>query len=155
MTSPEALAALRRLPEVNPELHKSFLRGRSEATGDEPDPDPEKNDLDDDSCVPVPVVIDHIVSEGTVQTPGFGVDEDGNLVRTGEAEAILDAEAIVDECGNNGDKAGPAVFGRGHRKKATSTRYKNEWMDSDQLARSDEESKGKRRKREAGKKIPI
>jgi hypothetical protein len=97
LTSPAALAALRDLPNTNPALH-------AELTGQTSAPEEiDKEDLfskadeeltyNDESDVPVEVVIGHVTSRGLDKLPaGFTVTEDGDLARNGGAE---DAEVDV------------------------------------------------------------
>jgi len=65
LTSVEALAALRELPQTNPALHEALLQDRTETAG-ETEPEFEDDtcwDGDDDGDVPVAVVVTHVVSE--------------------------------------------------------------------------------------------
>ena len=117
MTSPEALATLRKLPKTNPSLYKQFTSD-CEDIGDETEPAfSAENDAIDDSDIPIDVVALHIVQEDLGE--GFEADSDGRIERTGVAEDV-DAERseLVDA---------PLILGRGKRVKLPSTRYTSAW----------------------------
>ncbi|KAJ7258009.1 hypothetical protein C8J57DRAFT_1646529 [Mycena rebaudengoi] len=96
LTSPAALAALRELPKTNPTLHME-LTGMAAAP-----PEDENEDLlaedeeliayDDESDVPVEVLVKRVISRGIAALDGFVVMEDGDLAWNGVAE---DAELDV------------------------------------------------------------
>jgi hypothetical protein len=75
----------------------------------------------DGSDISVNVVRSVIMSEGSVGIEGFGINEGGDITRTGAAEEF---ESDTEEDGN----ALPLdVLGCGHRAKIESTRYGTDW----------------------------
>ncbi|KAK6974778.1 hypothetical protein R3P38DRAFT_2811639 [Favolaschia claudopus] len=89
LTSPEALAALRDLPNTDPDLYQE-LTSQSRDPVDDVQEDlfnDEDHDYCDESDVPVEVLIDHVISAGVAPLPaGFAATEDGSLARSGSAE---------------------------------------------------------------------
>ena len=117
LTSAEALTALRELLRTNPALHKEFTGEEKVMTIDEGDEleFSEDCDHDDESDIPIDVVVNHVLSEGSTPIAGFVVDDEGGLTRTGSAE-----DSDVEENGeldNKVDVEVPVVIqlGRGHR----------------------------------------
>jgi hypothetical protein len=129
ITSAEALAALRELPQTNPGLLASFEQARSKPTASEPDfQDEQVCDDGDDGDVPVAVVASLVMSEGAAIAEGYEVDDEGRLAWTGEADVIEEDDEDV----KIGVETAPAAMGRGHRTKMESRRYVG-WFDSDNL----------------------
>ncbi|KAJ6523242.1 hypothetical protein DFH09DRAFT_1330120 [Mycena vulgaris] len=90
LTSPAALAALRELPKTNPALHLE-LTGQTHPTIEIDKEDlfskDEENLYNDESDVPVEVVINHVTSRGAAALPaGFATTDDGSIARIGAAE---------------------------------------------------------------------
>ncbi|KAJ6615663.1 hypothetical protein B0H10DRAFT_2255135 [Mycena sp. CBHHK59/15] len=91
LTSTAALAALRDLPKTNCALHCE-LTGEAEAREEIVNEDlfaENEEDLtyNDESDVPIEVLINHVTSGGVAPLPdGFVVGEDGDLARNGAAE---------------------------------------------------------------------
>ncbi|KAJ7277021.1 hypothetical protein C8J57DRAFT_1223721 [Mycena rebaudengoi] len=91
LTSPAALVALH-LPNTNPALHLELtglvVSTLPEIEDDEPFANNEEDlTYNDESDIPVEVVINHVKSRGAGALPnGFAVTADGDLVRNGAAE---------------------------------------------------------------------
>ncbi|KAF7371625.1 DDE superfamily endonuclease [Mycena venus] len=91
LASPAALAALRDLPNTNPTLHAE-LNGLSTPAEDVVQKNlfsknEESYDYNDESDVPVDIVIGYVMLRGLDALPtGFAVAEDGGIVRNGTAE---------------------------------------------------------------------
>ncbi|KAJ6613210.1 hypothetical protein B0H10DRAFT_2274991 [Mycena sp. CBHHK59/15] len=101
LTSPAALATLHDLPKTNPTLHLELtgLTTPPEEIENEDLFSKDEEDLtyNDESDVPVQVVITHIVSHSAADLPdGFKLDSDKNLVRIGAVEDV-DLDVIVDD----------------------------------------------------------
>jgi hypothetical protein len=118
LTSPEALAALRRLPTDNPTLYATLtqtstdtdsviLASEEDLFGDA--------DVYNNCDVPLDIIAQHITSGGSSVPDLFSVGEDGSLARAGDAEKS-DAE------GETVAKS-PAVLGRGQRTRIVAKRY--------------------------------
>jgi hypothetical protein len=115
LTSVDVLTALRNLPKSNPALYKQFT-GETEGTMTVNEPEEpaffENEVIDDDSDIPMDVILSHIMEEGIGH--GFEAKDDGQIERTGIAEDVESEIAAV---------AAPLILGRGKRTKTTSTRY--------------------------------
>jgi hypothetical protein len=125
LTSADTLSALRELPKTNPKLHDEITADRTNDGGGDDEPAfsaDSETDAGDGSDIPIDVMRSVVMSGGSVATEGFGVDEEGSIVRTGAAE-------MSEEQGGEGDEnvEQPVKLGRGHRAKAGSTRYGAEW----------------------------
>jgi len=114
LTSADALLALRNLPKSNPTLYKQFTGEAEETVTVEPDEPTffENEVIDDDSDIPMDVILSHIMDEGVGR--GFEANGEGNIERCGVAEDVETEIAAV---------APPLILGRGKRTKTTSTRY--------------------------------
>ena len=114
LTSADALAALRNLPISNPTLYKQFTGETEDTTTVELDEPAffENEEVDDDSDIPMDMILSHVMEEGL--GPGFEVNDEGRIERTGVAEDVETEIAAV---------AAPLILGRGKRTKTTSTRY--------------------------------
>ncbi|KAF8156201.1 hypothetical protein K438DRAFT_1777621 [Mycena galopus ATCC 62051] len=91
LTSPEALAVLRDLPNKNPALHQELTAARVMPGNTEveelPFPSDDQMPYDDESDVPLEVLINHVEAGNSPKLPdGFAVDEAGNLARDGMVE---------------------------------------------------------------------
>jgi hypothetical protein len=115
LTSANALAALRELPQSNPNLHNALTKSELNCD-DEAEPDfSEDNDtVEDDSDIPVAVVAAHVISGGAEVLEGFGVNEVGSLVCSAAVEDIGEGDDVA------ASPAQPQVMGRGHRRKTVS-----------------------------------
>lgn len=114
MTSADALTALRNLPKSNPTLYEQFTGVAEDTTaiGLEEPAFFENEAVDDDSDIPMDVILSHIMEEGLGH--GFEVNDEGRVERTGIAEDVETEIAAI---------AAPLILGRGKRTKTTSTRY--------------------------------
>ncbi|KAJ7200610.1 hypothetical protein GGX14DRAFT_372060 [Mycena pura] len=96
LKSPAALAALRDLPKTDPALYAELTQtSEPEAAPTEEDlfdSDEEDNDFNDESDIPVDVVISHVMARVPNLPAGFALAEDGSIVRNGVAE---DAELDI------------------------------------------------------------
>src|SRR6267378_2477418 len=115
MTSPEALLALRELPRTNPTLYDEISANRSIGEENEVEEDtfsPE-NEIDgsDETDIPTEVVRSLVVSNGRNIGDGYGLDNDGTIVRvrvgTAEGTSLIEDKGTVE-------------LGRGHRAKTGS-----------------------------------
>jgi hypothetical protein len=121
MTSPEALLALRELPRTNPTLYDEISANCSigeESNEIEEDAFSPENEIDgsDETDIPTEVVRSLVVSDGRNIGDGYGLDNDGTIVRVGAAEGT----SLIED-------KGMVELGRGHRVKTGSKRYKGEW----------------------------
>jgi hypothetical protein len=122
LISADALAALQDLPKSNPNLYKQFSgECEDKLTIDALDSKEEPaffegEEIDDDSDIPMDVILSQVMKKGLGQ--GFETNEDGQIKRTGIAEDIdAEIEAAV-------------ILGRGKRRKTASTRYTSAWEHS-------------------------
>ncbi|KAJ7702622.1 hypothetical protein B0H16DRAFT_1748176 [Mycena metata] len=121
LTSPAALAALRDLPNTNPALYAEFMGTLApvEDLFEENIFAPEEENFNDESDVPVDVVIDHVINRGLSNLPpGFSVAEDGSVVRNGAAEDD-ELNIEVDDL--------PLSLRRPKRVDKKNTRYGDDW----------------------------
>jgi len=108
LTSPEALAALRELPKLNPVLYRELVGL------DKPVEEPVRSesefsdDVEDASDIPVDVVLALVTSGSTHVEEGFKIDDEGRVVRVAEVENAEAGEEAAAE---------PEPVGRGHQKK--------------------------------------
>ncbi|KAF8185250.1 hypothetical protein K438DRAFT_1765899 [Mycena galopus ATCC 62051] len=120
LTSSEALAALRDLPNTNPALHQELTAPRV-MPGDTEIEEllfPQDNEVlhDDESDIPLEVLINHVETGNSSKLPdGFVVDEAGNLARDGvvedtELNVVADALPLAVRRGKRSTKA-PNPFG--------------------------------------------
>ena len=121
MTSPDALLALRELPRTNPTLYDEISANHSvgeESNKVEEDAFSPENEIDgsDGSEIPTEVVWLLVISDGRNIDDGYGLDNDGTIVRVGAAEG---ASLIEDK--------GMVELGWGHRVKTGSKRYGGDW----------------------------
>lgn len=114
LTSADALMALRNLPKSNPTLYKQFTGEMDDTAMTEPEEPAffENEVIDDDSDIPMDVILSHIMDEGVGH--GFEANDEGGIERIGVAEEVEAEIAVV---------APPLILGRGKRTKTTSTRY--------------------------------
>ncbi|KAF8068571.1 hypothetical protein FPV67DRAFT_1448488 [Lyophyllum atratum] len=121
LTSPQALAALRNLSKTD----RDFL-AELEAIDDDDDESlapvadadeaPFSADpFEDSSDVPLDVVLDFVTMDGTVVADGFGTNEDGNIIRSGNGE---DSEAEAEDVSAAAVPV-PVALGRGNRVRKT------------------------------------
>jgi hypothetical protein len=120
LTSPEALAALRDLPRSNPALYAELTSGDDEgillSTIEEPAFT--SDSVEDESDIPVEVVVDHLASGSAELADGFRVEDGDVITRTSCLEdPNQDVEEEMDEPGTSALMASvpPAGLGRGHR----------------------------------------
>ena len=96
LKSPAALTALRDLPKTDPALYAELTQtSEPEAAPTEEDlfdSDEEDNDFNDESAIPVDVVINHVMARVPNLPAGFALAEDGSIVRNSVAE---DAELDI------------------------------------------------------------
>jgi hypothetical protein len=124
LTSAPVLFALRKLPNTNPTLYHEITSSRMNktTTEDEQAFSDKIETKGDGSDISVNVVQSVIMSAGSVSIEGFGINEGGDIIRTG---AVEEFEGDMEEDGN----ALPLVdvLWRGHRAKIESTKYGTDW----------------------------
>ena len=113
MTSVATRARLRNLKETDPEFWRELTSNENEVPSEnEPQPedivDSEKNLVEDDSDVPLGVLIQELTKKKVRK--GFAINDMGTLVADSEAERL---ESTVDDGNDNVDKE----LGRGKRQK--------------------------------------
>ncbi|KAJ7843901.1 hypothetical protein B0H14DRAFT_3868461 [Mycena olivaceomarginata] len=89
LTSPQALEALRNLPNTHPALHMELTAQKTPLAEEIVEPAFPSDDLsyEDESDVPVEVVRNHVVAAGTAALPaGFVCNSSGDLERSSAAE---------------------------------------------------------------------
>ncbi|KAJ7731757.1 hypothetical protein B0H16DRAFT_1733125 [Mycena metata] len=121
LTSPAALAVLRDLPNTNPALYAELMGNLAPAedTFEENLFAPEEEDFNDESDIPVDVVIDHVINRGLRNLPpGFAIAEDGSIIRNGAAEDD-ELNIEVDDL--------PLSLRRPKRTDKKNTRYGDDW----------------------------
>jgi hypothetical protein len=122
LTSTDALAALQDLPKSNPNLYKQFSGGckdKQPVDGEEKPVFFEGEEIDDDSDIPMDVILSQVMEKGLGQ--GFKTNEDGQIERTGIAEDI-DAEIVA--------AAALLILGHGKCIKTASRWYTSAWEHS-------------------------
>ena len=114
LTSADALTALRNLPKSNPALYKQLTGETEGTTVDEPEEPAffESDMIDDDSDIPMDVILSHIMEEDLGH--GFEADDEGKIERIGIGEDVESDIAAI---------AAPLILGCGKRTKTTSSRY--------------------------------
>lgn len=118
LTSADALTALRNLPKSNPTLYAQLTGQVEDTVAADNDEEPaffESGVADDDSDIPMDVIVSHTMEEGLGH--GFEMSEEGGIKRTGIAESGEDIEVEGLEA------TAPLTLGRGKRAKTASTRY--------------------------------
>jgi hypothetical protein len=113
--------ALRELPQTNPTLYDEISANYSvgeESNEVEEDAFSPENKIDgsDETDIPTEVVRSLVVSDGRNIGDGYGLDNDGTIVRVGTAEGT----SLIED-------KGTVELGRGHRAKTGSKRYGGEW----------------------------
>ena len=117
MTSPAALAALRDLPQTQPDLH---LELTSNLVVQEPtdgvDEPAFSNEVEDASDIPLQTAISHVMSENADLEDGFIVQEDGSLSRA----SVLEDPDHIDEASliPAALEAPSPILGRGQRNRS-------------------------------------
>ena len=121
MTSLEALLALHELPWTNPTLYDkisancSIGEDRNEVE-DKPFSPEKEIDGSDETDIPTEIVWSLVISNSCNIGDGYGLDNDGTIVRVGTAEGTLLIE----------DK-GTVELGQGYHMKTGSKMYRGEW----------------------------
>ena len=121
LTSVAARARLRNLKETDPEFWKELTSSENRVPSEnDPQPedivDAEDNSVEDDSDVPLGVLIQELTEKKVCK--GFAISDMGALVAESEAERF---ESTVDNGNDNVDKE----LGRGKRQKHPNRLYNN------------------------------
>ncbi|PBK64124.1 hypothetical protein ARMSODRAFT_472608 [Armillaria solidipes] len=121
---------LRHLPETHPSLYKELSSGTLEdsTSGTEEPSDPFANGApDDDSDIPLEVIVDLVQSRGTDLDQGYVVNAvDGAVVRSTVAEAD-DASAVSHKKDPEPELKMPVVSKRGRRIKRSTWYGNDDW----------------------------
>jgi hypothetical protein len=124
LTSVAARARLRNLKETDPEFWKELTSSENLVPSEnDPQPedivDPEENLVEDDSNVPLGVLIQQLTEKKVRK--GFTINDMGALVADSEAERFEGTSETVDGGDDNVDKE----LGRGKRQKHPNQLYNN------------------------------
>ncbi|KAM6490312.1 hypothetical protein JOM56_014289 [Amanita muscaria] len=116
LTSNETLALLRNLPNTNRALYEQLMYQKELGLDNNEEPAFASDGVElDDMDIPTDVLIDHLVSDGTVLENGYAVGKDGSLVRNNLAEHIDGPNHDGIDGGEDITAAEEPVFlGRGH-----------------------------------------